>query len=396
MYSKGLADREGASVKAGLFLADADLLKQAKPLFERGGLVVEEASKANGGAWDGLSSGQLASLGVAVFDLRDQENLISKARELVDRCPSDAVVVVLGRPNDLDLYRNLKAVGVADYFAHPVVPDDLAQSVLTLTGLTKNMGRRSGRLITVHGVRGGLGSGLIASGLAAILSQEHGRSVAAVDSVLGAPTLEGYLGVNSPGNLGVVLKAGERLDKVLLRQVVQKPLENLALLTGFAPPGENVGERPEETRFLADMLSEQYRYQIWRSQSGSPLEGQLLAISDVVILLTGGSIPCVRAIRGAYQWILENNKSARIILVYNQVTPDPVFLATQLAKSLGLEFQMVIPFVKNLGVDLAGETPFDNPRHAFYKYLTALAKLTLGQSKIESTSLWSRIKRRFQ
>jgi pilus assembly protein CpaE len=395
MFFKGLSDGDATRLKAGLFLTDEELFNQTRPLFERSGLAVEGSDKINGQGWDKIPASQLSSLAVAVFDLRDQENLVPKARELVDRCRSDAVVVVLGRPNDLEIYRSLKSLGVSDYFSPPIMADDLAASVLSLAGLATKKERVAGRLIAIHGARGGLGSGLITAGLSVILAEEHGRRVAAVDSVLSAPTVDGYLGVSVPGNLGVLLAAGERLDKVLLNQAIQKPLDNLALLSGFLPPDQNLGIGSDCLSRLTSLLGDQYRYQIWRGQSGSPLESQLLSLSQVIVILTGGSIPCVRGAKNVYQWILDNNKSARVIMVYNQVSPDQVFPPAQLAKSLGLEFQLVIPYVKGLCSDLVNEAPFTNRKHAFHKHIAALTRLVLGRSEVEETSTWSKLWRRF-
>jgi pilus assembly protein CpaE len=396
MFFKGLPDGNAPRLKAGLYLTDEELFGQTKPLFERSGMAVEGLDKINGQSWDKIPANQLSSLSVAVFDLRDQENLVHKARELVDRCRSDAVVVVLGRPNDLEVYRNLKSVGVSDYFSPPIMADDLAASILSLAGLAAKKERVAGRLIAVHGVRGGLGSGLVAAGISAMLAEEHGRSVAAVDSVLSAPTVDGYLGVNAPGNLGVLVSAGERLDKVLLSQATQKPLDNLALLSGFMPPGQKQELDPDVVSRLASLLGDQYRYQIWRGQSGSPLEAQLLALSQVVVILTGGSIPCVRGAKNAYQWIMERNKSARVIMVYNEASPSQVFPPAQLAKSLGLDFQLVIPYLKRLSSDLINETPFTDRKHAFHKHLAALTRLILGRSEAQEASGWARLWRKFR
>jgi pilus assembly protein CpaE len=392
--SKVTTEGYTAKLKAGLFLSDGNLFNQTKPLFERSGLAVEGSDKIDGQVWDKIPSSQLSSLAVAVFDLRNQENLLATARELVDRCPSDAVIVVLGRSSDLELYRSLKSVGVADYLADPIMADDLAATVLTLTGLAAKNERLPGRVITVYGVRGGNGSGLISAGLSAFLAQEHGRSVATVDSVVSAPTVDGYLGVNAPGNLGVLLSAGERLDKILLSQAVQKPLDNVGLLSGYLPPDHNLEGLPGNVSRLSLLLGDQYRYQIWRCQAGASLEGQLLAIGQVIVILATGSIPCVRGAKNVYQWVLSNNKSARIILVYNQVSPDQVFPPAQLAKSLGFEFQLVIPYVKGLSRDLVNEVPLTDRKHAFHKHLAALTRLVLGRAEVEEPSLWSKLFRR--
>jgi pilus assembly protein CpaE len=390
-----LTESEAARPRAGLFIADERLIDQTRSLLETGGMTVAAAMAGQDG-WERLSSGELSSLEAVVFDLRDQPDLQPKARELLEGCRPGAAVVILGRDDDLGLYRSLKAIGVSDYFGSQVQPDELADSMLALLGLSGPKRRVGGRLVAVHGVRGGLGSGLIAAGLGAVLSEEYGRDTAVVDACLGFPAAESYLGVNSPGNLGVLLEAEDRLDRVLLEQAILNPMDRLTLLSGQIYPDETVRLAPETFRRLADLLAERNRCQIWRSQPGGPMEAQLLAEAHQIILLTGGSVPAARATQSALRWIREHNRQARIATVYNQVTPDPAFPPAQLAKSLGIEFQLVIPYVKGLAEDLVNEVPLSRRQHAFSKPLTALAKLVMGQPGRVSGGAWERLRRMFQ
>ena len=220
-----VSETDVARPQAGLFIADDQLMGQARALLEAGGMAVAKAEKVGGGVLDKLPSSEFSGLEGVVFDLRGQRDVFPRAKELLDGCRPDAIVVVLGKENDLGLYRNLKSIGVSDYFAYPFHPDEVAESVLSHLGLACAKKRGRGRIIAGRGVHGGLGSGLIAAGLSALLAEEYDRDTAVVDTCLGSPAVESYLGVNSPGNLGVLLEAEDRLDKVLLDQVIHKPME---------------------------------------------------------------------------------------------------------------------------------------------------------------------------
>ena len=281
-----VTDKNAARPRAGLFIEDEQLIRQARPLLEAGGMTVSAEAGNGQASFEKLPSGELTKLSGVVFDLRGQFDVLSKARELLDGCRPGAAVVVLGKENDLGVYRSLKDIGVSDYFAYPVKPDELADSVLGTLGLAGGKGRGRGRVVAVHGVCGGLGSGLISAGLGAALAERYERDTALVDTCLGSPAIESYLGVNSPGNLGILLEAEERLDKVLLDQIVIRPMDHLTLLTGITSPEERGSAAPETFRRLADLLGERHRYQIWRSQPGGPMEAPLLSEAYQVVLLT--------------------------------------------------------------------------------------------------------------
>ncbi|MDR2444263.1 MAG: hypothetical protein LBE31_12195 [Deltaproteobacteria bacterium] len=395
MSSRALDESGIKRPKAGLYLTDEALMKSTLSLLETGGGPLEASAKiSNGDAWNNIPAADLSSLSVAVFDLKDQDNLMDKAKDLLERCEQDTAVIVLGREDNLKTYRRLKAIGVSDYFSYPIQAGELAESVSRLSSGTREKPQATGHIIAVHGVRGGLGSGLLAAGLSVVTAEDYGRQVAVVDSCLSSPTVEGYLGVNTSGNLDILLDAKDRLDKVLLSQAIIRPSERLALLSGQLPPDGHPTVWPDSVKILSSLLAEQYRYQIWRSQSGSPLEAELLAAAKVVVLLTGGALPCARSTKNTYTWLSQNNKSAKVVLVYNQVSPEPTIPPTYLAKALGVEFDLIIPYIKGLGSDLVNEVPLNKKKHQLYKQLTNLAKLIMSQAAPEPPSSWFKFWRR--
>ncbi|MDR2366731.1 MAG: hypothetical protein LBF58_01255 [Deltaproteobacteria bacterium] len=397
MHFTRLSQSETVRPQAGLFFTDERMLDQFKNILEGSGLSPRVAVKVDQNGWDKISPGEFSSLEAVVFDLKGETDPVPKAKELLDRCRPDATVVVLGRQNDLGLYRNLKAIGVADYFAHPVPPDELAESLRRSLGISESKRQSLGRIIAVHGVSGGLGSALVSAGLGVVLAEDYDRQTAVVDTCLGSPAVETYLGINSPGNLSLLIQAEERLDQVLLEQVVLKPMERLSLLTGLSAPDARMAPDPKTVRRLAELLSLKNRCQIWRSQAGGPMEETILKQANLVVLLSGGSIPIARATQRAYAWIRERNPGARIILVYNQVTPNPAFPPEQLSKSLGLKFQLQIPFLKGLAEDLVADVPLSRPKHAFHKPLAALAREIMGKpSDLAAKGPWNRLRRIFQ
>jgi Flp pilus assembly CpaE family ATPase len=380
MHFKGLSKETAPAQTAGLFLTDGDFLRKTRPLFESGGLSVGVARQLNGAeSLDAVEPAELGDLGVVVFDLLNHGEPLRAARELVDRCRSDAAVVVLGRPNDVSFYRDLRSLGVTEYFSHPVPADELVTSVRRLAGLYGGQKRRRGLTIAVHGVHGGLGAGLLTAGLGAFISQIYGRETVMVDSDLATPSVGGYLGVDTGGNLQEILEAADRLDWVLIQQAIQLPLDRLALLYGLAEVDGRKAFEPEAFARLGSLLEDRYRYQIWRSHAGSPAGAPVLEGADLAILVTSGTLPCVRSTQNVLRWLSERNPSARLIVCFNQIAPSQCFSPANLSRSLGLELTHVIPFLKGLGDDLIAGTPFTQKSHSLHKSLTRMAHDIMGR-----------------
>ncbi|MDR1658289.1 MAG: hypothetical protein LBT47_12185 [Deltaproteobacteria bacterium] len=380
MHFKGLTKEAAGKVNAGLFLTDGSLIDRTKSMFESSGLQVNVAKKVNGsGMLSDNSSQELGELGLVVYDLSQQRDLIPAARELVERCRSDAAVVVIGRENDVGLYRELRMLGVGEYFTHPAEIDDLLLSARRLTGLAGTE-RGQGRFTTIYGVQAGVGSGVITAGLSVFLSQEYGRDVVALDADLASPTVGNYLGADVPGDIGILLEAGERLDHVLVRQAIQKPSERLGLLHGLASMGDELLVEPQAVARLGRVLDSQYRYQLWRCHGASVLRAKVLNSSDVVIMVTGGSLACVRSAQMTLRFLNDHNPAARLITIYNHVSPHQSIPPLALAKSLGLTLSYVVPYFKKLGDDLVTGTSFVSKGHSFYKVLVQLTKEVMGQT----------------
>jgi pilus assembly protein CpaE len=378
MHFKGLMGDAPAAVVAGLFLTDPDFLGKTRPLFESGGLSVGAAKAIDGPeSLERLQPSELGSLGVAVFDLAKHPEPLRAARELVDRCRSDTAVVILGRQNDVSLYRDLRGVGVSEYFAHPVPADELALAARRLAGLAAAGRGRRGLLIAVAGAAGGLGSGLVSAGLGAFLAELYGREAIVVDSDLGSPSAGVYLGVDAGGDLGILLEAGERLDWVLAGQAVQRPLERLALLTGQIPVDAAPPPAAEGVERLSRLLEDKYRYQIWRA--GPATRGAILPICDLAVILTSGTLPCVKSTQRLLGLMAERNPSARLLVVFNHAAPSQCFTPRNLAKSLGLQIAHEIPHLKGLADDLVAGLPFTERRHRLHKSLSAIANDIMGR-----------------
>ena len=90
--------------------------------------------------------------------------LVDQLDELSQFCDAGTKVVVLGKVNDIILYRRLIACGVSEYL---VWPFSVVEFVQTISQLFRAPGAKPvGRVVSVVGAKGGVGSSTVAHNLA--------------------------------------------------------------------------------------------------------------------------------------------------------------------------------------------------------------------------------------
>ncbi len=93
----------------------------------------------------------------------NRESHIEQLDELSQNCDAGTKVVILGRVNDIVLYRQLMARGVSEYL---VAPFSAVEFVQAISHLFRTAGAKPlGRVISVIGAKGGVGSSTVAHNL---------------------------------------------------------------------------------------------------------------------------------------------------------------------------------------------------------------------------------------
>ncbi|MGA7714113.1 MAG: pilus assembly protein CpaE [Rhizomicrobium sp.] len=188
---------------------------------------------------------QLGGIGAAVdhYDGQVTPNLLiletrlsgNAALEELDRlaevCDPATKVVVIGRQNDVELYRELMRRGASEYLVAPVDPLHLIEVIAGL--YSDPQGRPIGRVVAFVGARGGTGSSTLAHNVGWCIAEEQHINTTIVDFDLPFGTVG--LDFNDEPGQGVAdaLAAPERLDDVLMDRLLMKRGEFLSL---FAAP----------------------------------------------------------------------------------------------------------------------------------------------------------------
>ena len=265
---------------------------------------------------------------------------------LAEVCDPATKVVVIGRVNDVELYRELMRRGASEYLVAPLEP---LQIIETISGLYLDPGANPiGRVVAFVGARGGAGSSTLSHNVGWCIAEELHINTTVIDFDLPFGTMG--LDFNEEATQGVAdaLTAPERLDDVLLDRLLVKRGEHLSLFTAPATLEREYESHAEAYEAVIDAVRQSTPCVILDLPHGwTPwIKASLMAADDIVVVAT----PDLTSLRNAKN-IIEVIKTARPNdahprLVINQVgTPKrPEIPAKDFAETMGTDPAAIVPF----------------------------------------------------
>jgi pilus assembly protein CpaE len=161
-----------------------------------------------------------------------RDALLAQLEELAEYCDAGTKVVVLGKLNDIVLYRQLIARGVSEYLVAPFGVVDFIQAISQLFSVSG--AKPLGRVIAVVGAKGGVGASTVAHNLAWSLASitEMATIIADFDLAFGTAGLD--YNQDPPQGVAEAVFAPDRVDAVLVDRLLSKCGEKLSLLAAPA------------------------------------------------------------------------------------------------------------------------------------------------------------------
>lgn len=166
---------------------------------------------------------------IIVETLDGGAELFGQLAELAEVCDPSTKVVLIGRANDIGLYRELMRQGISDYIVRPRSPLQIIKSIATL--YVDPSAPPIGRTIAFVGARGGAGSSTLAHNVAWCAAEEMQSDTVILDLDLPFGTASLDFEQDPTSGLIEALGSPERLDDVLLDRLLQKHTDRLSLFT---------------------------------------------------------------------------------------------------------------------------------------------------------------------
>jgi pilus assembly protein CpaE len=284
---------------------------------------------------------------ILLVDLSGEDQPMNAMMDLAEVVEAGTTVLVTGAARDLSFYRAVvNGMGVKEYLAKPLNKTVVEKHFLPyVQQLTEPKGvRRGGRLITVCGTRGGIGTTTIAANLAWVISHELHRHAVLLDTDMHTGTAALSLNVNPGKGLVGALDTPERVDQMLIERVAQPAGERLHLMAVQEGLDKVFDYRTGSGPMLARMLRERFNFVV--ADCGArqiPFARELLETAQQRVVILDPSIMAIRNLERLNHLANKSTQSARTLLVLNQAGRAHGLTTSFMEETIGMKFDVVIP-----------------------------------------------------
>jgi pilus assembly protein CpaE len=160
------------------------------------------------------------------------DDILDGLDELSEVCDEGTRVIVIGRFNDIVLYRELIRRGVSEYLIAPVLPIDVVGAVCGLFSAPD--AKPVGRVIAVVGAKGGVGSSTVAHNVAWAIARDLSLHsvVADLDLAFGTAGLD--YNQDPPQGVADAVFSPDRIDTAFIDRLLSRCTDHLSLLAAPA------------------------------------------------------------------------------------------------------------------------------------------------------------------
>ncbi|HUB94773.1 MAG TPA: AAA family ATPase [Stellaceae bacterium] len=169
---------------------------------------------------------------VIVLEADARTDILAGLDHLATVCDAGTRVIVIGRVNDVTLYRELVRRGVSDYVIAPVTAIDVVRSICNLFSAPE--AKAVGRIVAVVGAKGGVGASTVAHNVAWAIARDLAMDsvVADLDLAFGTAGLD--YNQDPPQGIADAVFSPDRVDTAFIDRLLSKCTDHLSLLAAPA------------------------------------------------------------------------------------------------------------------------------------------------------------------
>jgi len=253
---------------------------------------------------------------------------------------------VVGRTNDITLYRELVRRGVSEYLMAPIGVLDLVRAVSSLFGAPD--AKPVGRTIAVVGAKGGVGASTVAHNIAWSIARDMRLHsvVADLDLPFGTAGLD--FNQDPPQGIADAVLSPERIDTAFVDRLLSKCTDNLSLLAAPATLERVYDFGTDAFDGIFDVLRGSVPFivldvpHVW-----SGWAKRTLMAADSILIVAGPDLANLRNAKNMIDLLRAgrpNDHRPHYCLNQVGVPKRPEIKAEEFAKALETEPAAVIPF----------------------------------------------------
>ena len=200
-----------------------------------------------------------------VVDISGEAQPLKALGELAAVVEPDVCVLVIGEHDSTDFYREVtRGLGAADYLAKPLTRESVARHFgsFVLGRGPSSEAVLGGRVLTVSGVRGGVGASTVAANLAWYLGATLRHHTVLLDPDLYRGTAAFLFNLQAGAGLRTALEFPERIDSLLAERAAVPASDRLHVLAGEERLSTPLAYAQGAAERLVDSLRKRYNFVI--------------------------------------------------------------------------------------------------------------------------------------
>jgi pilus assembly protein CpaE len=160
------------------------------------------------------------------------DDILGGLDQLAEVCDAGTRVIVVGRINDVTLYRELTRRGVSEYLIAPAGAIDVVRAICGLFSAPD--AKPVGRIVAVIGAKGGVGASTIAHNIAWAIARDLSLDSVVTDLDLAFGTAGLDYNQDPPQGVADAVFSPDRVDTGFVDRLLSKCTEHLSLLAAPA------------------------------------------------------------------------------------------------------------------------------------------------------------------
>ncbi|MBO0345692.1 CpaE family protein [Roseibium sp. CAU 1637] len=325
----------------------------------------------------------------------DRQKLLHDLDQLAEYCDAGTKVVVIGKMNDVGLYRELVAQGISEYLVAPI---DLYQFIGAIGELYGEPGAEPlGRTIAFFGVKGGCGASTVAHNCAWTLARNYRNEVTVAD--LDLPFGTAGLDYNQDPLQGIyeAVSSPDRLDETYLDRILSKCSDHLSLLAAPATLERAYDFNEGAFEGLIDIMrSATPTIVLDVPHTWNGWTRQVLTSADELVVVAEPDLANLRNAKNVIDSLKQlrpNDGLPHLVLNRTNMPKRPEIKPEEFATALGLKAQMSIPFDPQLfgtaanNGQMIAEVDAKNPVSDMFNELAQLVSGRSDANKAKRTVL---------
>ncbi len=328
-----------------------------------------------------------------IVDVSGESEPLAALSRLAEVVEPSAQVLVIGNSDELAFYREVtNGHGAQEYLARPLTRDDVRRHFVPLLRdkplaamAVENIA--SGKVISVTGARGGVGTTTIAANLAWYFGRQASRHTALLDPDLHFGSAAMLLDCPTGQGLRVALESPERIDSLFVERSAQPVSDRLHVLAGEIRLSDPMLAANASMQALLAAMTRRYSIIVADTpRMPHPLFTDIFNLAHQRVVVMSPTLMSIRDTRRLLALPFDSQtQGGRALVVLNRADLRGGLNRAQVEQALGIKVDVVIPDLPRLAETAAtmGEALADG-RNAFARAIATLARQTAYTQLLDS------------